>query len=104
MGNECWNCARVGTCNMIKPCNNFLEYIPRVTLAQVAKLCDTSVRTLARKLNKNQDKTLIWISQKCGFDFSRDKINEHCSVFRLTIRNTENCIKLTTKLKELEVL
>ena len=104
MGNECWNCARVGTCNMIRPCNNFLEYIPRVTLEQVAKLCDTSVSTVVRRLRRNHDGALIWISEKCGFEFKRDKVNERCSGFRLAKRNTENCIKLTTKLKELEVL
>lgn len=102
MGNKCWNCARLGKCMLCKPCERFIRFRAYVTTREVAALCNTSERTLYRKLKKNWFATLDWINEVSGFEFTREFKDDERSMFVLETNNVENAVKLSLALQKLE--
>ena len=102
MGNKCWNCARLGNCLGCKPCERFIRFRTYVTTKEVAALCNTSERTLYRKLKKNWFTTLDWVNRVSGFEFTREFKDNERSMFVLETNNVENSVKLSLALQKLE--
>ena len=101
MGNKCWNCARVGKCKYLTPCDKFVRFRVSVSTKEVASLCGISERTLFRKMRRNLVATLSWIEETSGFVFGREHCNSKQKVFVLETNNTENALKLAEALKRL---
>lgn len=80
----CWDCANLGKCQNLKPCNNFIKFnYPResekYSIRSLAKLMGVNYKTILNRIGKNKDKTLNQIRIKTGYilDYIQDKSGKH---------------------------
>lgn len=67
---KCWYCAKLGKCNALKPCKEFVEFkyvrTSDCSLNQIASLFGVTRLTVSKWLKKDKAKTLTKIKKKTG--------------------------------------
>lgn len=90
---KCWDCAKLGKCQILKPCKDFVkyDYSNKYTIKKVANLCGISERQLYRLLKKDVNRALLIIHKKTGLRLeyvnNSDENSSHCLVKKTSKQN-----------------
>lgn len=74
---KCWDCARLGKCERLKPCTAFRRYpykrgkTREYTLRKLAPLCGVHYTTLVEWIRKNADDAVAKICERSGLRLKR---------------------------------